>query len=279
MTFEFDTVPPNDRCMQTEAGQFRNWPDGDCFFGVPVDEQYGRQPLTQIPQHAAGFHFYLGTDQQALFDSYLASAWPACTRRLHIGSSCYRLGTGRDYARLTESLSRVDFPNLETLELGIWQLFSNSHRACGDVGCLDAFTSRMPRLRHLFLYGKCELNRPLSLPHLERLHVIADDPVTGMNAGAIDASTVDHLLRSSLPRLQELYVDLETDEDDIVYAIPDSLLTGRPFPELTTFELAGLFQPGTQQHLQQTPWFNHKTIKVHLGDMREREDHPNGHRR
>ena len=226
MSFTFDTVPFEQCCYQSNTGSIRNWPAGDCFFGVPKDGLYGRYSLKAIPTNATGFHFYLGEDQQTLFDSFVDSELPTATTSLHIGDSSYCFGNGRDYSRLTALLSQGKFPNLETLELGVWQLFSNSHCAYGNVGRIDGLANKMPKLKRLYVYGKCELRTPLSIPQLEVLHVVVDDPTTGINGGTLDSLTVSNILSSSFPKLREIYVDLECDDEDVCYPVPGSMLAG-----------------------------------------------------
>ncbi|SRR5579883_1060607 len=269
MSFTFDYVPIEQRCYQSTEGQFCTWPAADCFFGVPEDALYGRRPLKTIPSETTGFHFYLGADQQALIESFTESDFPAFTTALHIGNSSYGFGKGRDYSGLTASLTQVDFPKLEILELGVWQLFSNSHCAYGQVGVVDALAPRMPRLKQLYIYGKCELCSPLSFPDLELLHVIVNDPITGINGGALDSMTVSNILSSSFPKLQELYVDLEIDDGDVYYSVPDAIMTDDLFPNLTAFELAGTFHVGEKSRLINSPTLRNKNIKLHLSEMVE----------
>ena len=203
MSFSFDHVPEQQRCYQSIWGTHRNWPIADCFFGVPSSASYGRKRFTSVPFFCRGFHFYLGADQQDLFDSYIESDWPAWTRSLHIGNSSYDLGKGSDYSRLMASLARTDFPRLEKLELGVWQLFCNSHCLFGQLGNLDGLGSRMPRLTSLSLFGNFELQEPLSIPTLERLDVQTDDPITCLNGGPLDVETVQNIFRSSFENLRE----------------------------------------------------------------------------
>ena len=271
MSFSFAEIPPEKRCYQSRFGKFRNWPVGDCFFGAPSDKLYGRKPLTKLPWRSTGFHFYLGSDQQGVFDSYLASNHPQTTTSLYIGDSCYGFGVGREYAQLTESVLQCSFPKLRTLELGVWQLFSNSHCAYGDVGRIDGLGTSMPELHELSIYGKCQLHSPLSIPDLEILHIVIDDPVTGINGGAPDAKTVSNILSSSFPRLRELYIDLEIDDETCGYFLPDSLLADNVFPCLTKFELVGNFRVGEKERLLTSPLLYNQNVTIHLNEMRELE--------
>jgi len=269
MSFYFDYVPIEQRCYQSREGQFCAWTDADCFFGVPENALFGRRPLQTIPSETTGFHFYLGADQQALIKSFTASDFPAFTTALHIGNSSYALGKGLDYSGLTELLTKVSFPKLEILELGVWQLFSNSHCAYGQVGVIDALAPKMPKLKQLYIYGKCELCSPFSFPELERLHVIVNDPITGINGGALTPVTVSNIFLSSFPKLRELYLDLEINDGDIYYSVPDAIMTDDLLPNLTMFELAGTFHVGEKLRLINSPILRNKNIKVHLSEMLE----------
>ena len=267
MSFDFDCVPVEQRCYQFRSASFWNRALADCFFGVPPDSLYGRHPLTSIPSGATGFHFYCGADQHALIDSFIESDLAESTTSLHVGSSCFDFGNGLDYRGLTASLMQADFPRLETLELGVWQLFSNSHCVYGRVGNIDTLGTRMPALKHLYLYGHCELRTRLSLPHLETLHVVVDDPAAGINGGPLDSLTVSNILSSSFPNLRKLFVDLEIDEDDVSYSVPDVMMTDDVFPRLTAFELVGNFHAGERQRLMNSAMLRNKHIKLHLDEM------------
>jgi hypothetical protein len=269
MPFSFAEIATGNRSYQSNVGKFCNWPIGDCFFGVPTDELYGRKPLVSIPGDSRGFHFYLGADQQRLFDSFLNSDLPQSTTSLHVGNSCYRLGKGRDYSQLTASLLAREFPNLKALELGVWQLFSNSHCAYGNVGTIDGLGLKMPELRNLSIYGNFLLHHPFSIPQLEKLHITVDDPVTGMNGGPLDIDSVSNVLSSSFPNLRELSVDLGMEDETLCYSVPDSLANNNAFPQLAEFELVGTFRRGDKNRLLRSPLFQEATVKIYVDDMLE----------
>ena len=271
MSFAFAEIPLEQRCYQSRSVKVRNWPAGGCFFGVPSDKLYGRKPLTKLPSHSTGFHFYLGSDQPVIFDSYLASNHPQTTTSLHVGDSCYEFGIGLEYAQMTESLLQCSFPKLRKLSLGVWELFSNSHCFYGDVGRIDGLGTFMPELRELAIYGKYQLQSPLSIPKLEILHVVIDDPATGINGGPPSVNTVANLLSSAFPNLRELYIDLEIDDDNLRYSIPDTLLADNVFPRLKKFQLVGNFRKGEKERLLNSPLLCNKNVKLHLNRMAELE--------
>ncbi len=272
MRFKFDSVPEEQRCYQSDTGRFQNFASGDCFFGARPDASYGMLPLTEIPQDARGFHFYLGGRQQALFDSFLASELPKRAERLLLGNSSDDLGSGRDYSRLTAALARTEFPELEFLALGVWQLFCNSHCLYGRLGAIDALADVMPRLKRLELYGNFTLQSPLRFPELEVLTLIVDDEVTGVNGGAVGPGTLSNLLSSDLPNLRDLYIDVRIGNGSPRYAIPGSMFASDVFPELTRLELAGNFRDGDKERLLDAPILNHVGQKVSLDEMRHAPD-------
>lgn len=228
--------------------------------------------MQSVPVETANFHFYLGADQQELFDSYIESEFPATTISLHIGNSSYELGKGLDYRGLTASLAKAEFPQLETLELGIWQLYCNSHCAFGQIGNIDFLSQCMPNLKHLSVFGKFDLQSYLSFPKLETLSIEVDDPTTGVNGGELDSATVSHLLSSSFPELRELYLNLEIAGGVVCYSIPNVMLTDDVFPKLTAFEIAGDFRAGDKRLLLNSPTLRDKSFKIHLEEMLDSDE-------
>ena len=197
-------VPSEQKCIQ-RVGRFNNFPADDCFFGVPSDRLYGREPLGTLPESATRFHFYLGSDALSLIDAFTKSKYAATASHLSVGDSCYGYGSGRDYSAVVESLSSGFFPALRSLELGVWELFSNSHCLFGRLGDVTLLFDRMPALEELGVYGCFELASPVALPTLRRLQVELGDPVTGVHGGALAQATFANLLCSSMPNLADVY--------------------------------------------------------------------------
>ena len=270
MLFNFDSIPLNVRCYQTSKGRFQSFPLDDCFFGAPQDKLYGRMPLESLPARPFGFHFYLGANQLELFESFARSGHRDTTKSLHIGNSCYNHGNGRDYSRITEALTRHEFPCLESLELGVWQLFSNSDFVYGNVGRIDDLAKAAPNLRKLYIYGNCELSHPLFLRDLEILHVVVDS-TSGINGGSLDSRTVNNLLSSNFPRLKEFYVDLGMEDENTCYSLPESIAVSDSYPDLNYFELVGTFRLGDRQRLEDSPLFRNKSVTIHLDEMAVKE--------
>ena len=265
MAFDFHSVPLEQRCFQTKSGTC-SYPVSDCFFGVPASDFFGFHPLESIPLDSTGFHFYLGPKQLELFGSFLKSDYPDSTTSLHLGySSFYRDPVG-DFSPLTELLMQTKFPKLETLKLGVFELFQNSCEEYGVVGSVDLIANVAPNLKRLHIYGKCSLSRPLELPNLEHLWVVVDSQLTN-DGETLDQPTVHNFLASSLPSLKDLYVNLAS-SDDVSYEVPTVLFAGNALPNLTTFELTGTFRHGTGDRLSDSPCLQ-KSITLHVNDLVE----------
>lgn len=269
MHFNIDMVPEDQRCIQSDTGQFQNYPMGECFFGARADALYGLIPFKAVPPKTTGFRFLLGGSQHFLLNSFLDSEFPKQTERLSVGSSSDDLGSSLDYSSLTESLAQVDFPNLEVLELGVWHLFCNAHCAFGQIGEIESLNSAMRNLKRLFLYGNCSLQSPLNLPYLEELQLVSDDEVTCINGGAVDADTVSMLLSSNLPNLKKVFLDLDVYNESVCYTIPESVMMSDAFPRLTYIELCGDFREGDRDRLRNSPSLNRPDQRVHLDTMRD----------
>ena len=105
--------------------------------------------MKKLPSRVKGFNFYLGSDNNELFQAFANSVYPERLEHLCIGDSSYKNGNGLDYSEITEILSRINFPKLKSFEIGIWQLFCNEHCAYGKVGDLTKILANMPKLESL----------------------------------------------------------------------------------------------------------------------------------
>ena len=263
---EIKKLEPAIRCYQSADGQFTNWPLNDCLFGVPPDAQYGRKPLDAVPPAAEGFHFYLGSDATGLLEAFVGSDCARQAVRLSVGDSCYRKGSGRDYAAIVEILSAGAFPVLRYFSLGVWQLFSNSHCAYGRLGELGTLFAAMPGLEALSLHGQFSLASAASFPRLKTLDIQADDPITGINGGAVPAAAVSSLFSSDFPRLEEAYIDLEVDESEERYALPEAFCAGSSCPSLHRLEYSGALAPGEAERLESGPLSQRQGMTLFVED-------------
>ncbi len=265
---DIDNIPPNIKCIQGDKGTFRNWPIGDCFFGVPESKLYGRETLIDLPESTTRFHFYLGSESKALVQSFVGSNFIATVESLYIGNSSYNNGKGREYSDIINELEKSPgFPNLRLFSIGVWQLFSNSHCWFGNLGNITNLLDKMPNLEVLSINGNFILDKPFHLSKLKSLFVEIDDYVTCINGGYPTVLTISNLLSSFLPKLTDLYVNLECTEDSPSYVIPDALLAGDLFPELEEFELVGQFIPGSKEKLSNSQFALKPGCKFFIEDI------------
>lgn len=262
--FEIATsaVPSERKCIQGTTRRLTNFPVGDCFFGVPPDPLYGREPLETLPASATRFHFYLGSDAVDLIAAFTKSKFAAAVTHLSIGDcsyaadcdyeyaaedSSYADGSWLDFTAVVNTLGGGRFPSLRSFNLGVCQLFHNQSCGYGRLGNVTRLFDAMPSLEELGLYGCFELASPVVLPVLRWLGVLLDDDNTGMNGGAISQGTFENLLCSQMPNLTEAFIDLKVTDSEATYAFPDSFLTGANVPSLTAIEFEGSFAPDTRE--------------------------------
>ena len=233
---------------------------GDCYFGVPVDANYGRQPLLSIPTGTTVFHFLGGLPDRPVLDALLRSPFSKAITVLNVGTSSY--GENRpplDYQGHVALLARARLPRLRWLGLGDDERFVNQSRAFGTVGDVTPLLRVVPTLEELTLCGRFELTTAVDLPALEHLDVTVDDGIM-MSGGPLAAATVDHLLASHLPRLRTLELDLrffgDSDADERrspTYTLPAALLAGTATPLLAKLTVAGRFAPTAREALAVSP--------------------------
>ncbi|MGB3695383.1 MAG: hypothetical protein WA865_20750 [Spirulinaceae cyanobacterium] len=69
---EIAKIPSNQKCFKVYERK-----DKDslniCYFGVPSDEQFGRQKLESIPNSANCFCLHLGGEQEKLIQAFVES--------------------------------------------------------------------------------------------------------------------------------------------------------------------------------------------------------------
>lgn len=149
-----------------------------------------------------------------------------------------------DLSGVSDALSRSTWPRLKHVSLGCFELLYNGHAAYGKLGNITRLLEGMPALAALDLWGNFQLDQPLHHGALISLNVQLDDPVTGMNGGPIAPATLENLLRSDLPALETISLDLECSNgsgpetcEDITFAPAESWLSGRRWPNLRELDL------------------------------------------
>ena len=112
-----------------------------------------------------------------------------------------------------------------------------------------------PELQELELCGHFALQGPVHHRHLHRLSAqIAD---VGDAGGPLSQETFSHLLSSTFPSLETVYLDLDEGGNEADYVIPERFFAGRGFPALATFELDRI-SPESSARL--TAWKNARRI-------------------
>lgn len=241
-------------------------PLGDCFFGVPQSDFFGWTVLEEIPAEVTGFRFYLGSDCEGLIQGFANSKFTEQVERLTVGSSSFNMGMGRNYENLTQILSTAKFPNLKVLGLGVWDLFSNSHGMYGSIGNITTLLDNMPNLEKLWLYGAFDLDAQVTLSKLSELNVTLDDHITGVNGGLISQVTLSNLLESNLPSLQDAFIDLDCEDNDMDYQMPNSLIEGKSWPRLKKIEFTGGYAQGEIDKILKSEFVRENKIVVHYDE-------------
>jgi len=251
------------RCLQAHPGRW-NLPLGDIYFGVPQSEFFGWAALEKLPAEVSGFSFYLGSDCAGLIEAFTKSDFTSQVERLSIGDCSYALGSGRDYENISRILANADYPNLRTFELGVWELFSNSHGLYGKIGNVTKLLRKMPNLESLSLYGAFQLDDILTFQRLKSLTVTLDDYTTCVNGGFISQKSLDNVLSSDYPELHEAFIDLECEENDQEYTIPEVFLSGLNVPNLQKIEFTGGYKGGESEIVENSPLGKRNGFHVHF---------------
>lgn len=260
-------IPSEHRCIQSSPGAW-NLPLNSCYFGVPQSEDFGWTTLEQLPDDLTHCHFFLGGEPVELLQEFAQSPFPRRLKTLAIGNSCYSIGKGLDYSQLITAISQTEFPELQSLHLGVWELFSNSHCMYGKLGDVTNLIRNCPKLVQLGLYGSFNLTQQLTFANLIDLHIQLEDPTTASNGGFINQQTLNSILSSEYPQLREVFLDLECEDDDYGYQIPSGFQPQESMPKLKAYELAGGFTNGSIQLVRQA--FKHQPdLQLHVEEMME----------
>ncbi|MBC8404850.1 MAG: hypothetical protein H8E15_06470 [Planctomycetes bacterium] len=238
-----------------------------CFFGVPQDESYGWTVLEAVPDEVRGFYFYLGGEAEQLLTDFSTSPYPAELEVLAIGNSSFSIGKSLDYRGLIQGIGDAEFPNLRQLELGVWELFSNSHCMYGKLGDVTRILRNSPKVEVLGLYGSFGIAEALSFACLKNLTILLEDNTTGVNGGFIEQPTLSNLLDSEFPHLEEAYIDLICEDDDYGYKFSEAFLNGANLPKLKRLEIAGGFADQEKERLLASPLGKRAGLILHHGEL------------
>lgn len=208
-----------------------------CVFGVPqgytaIHPSGHLVALDMVPDGATEFYFYLGGDHLDLFEAYAESGFPRITQVLHVGNSSIKYRDGIwDLDRPVQALSDLDFPNLRSMKLGVFELHVNTDVGLfGSLGDVTAILQNKPALEELGLFGYFELRHAVSFPELKRLEV---DPaeLDGHTRGRHSPSVaINNLLTSTAPALSHLEISIGSPD----FSFADEFLQGECQPSLKT---------------------------------------------
>lgn len=237
-----------------------------CFVGVPSDVGQGRVPLTAMPAAPTGMCFLAGGEQSELVAAFVSSPYASTVELLRIGTSSYGRGRGGlDYRACVHALTGAHLPSLRRLDLGIWDLFSNSHASYGTVGDVTRLLQGLPHLHALGLFGLFTLSQPLVLPQLRELSLNIDDPVTGHDLGPPAAETVALLLSADMPQVREIDILMEwpPPQGTTPWRLPRAFLQGASVPRLEHLTLpAQMLADGEAEVLLSSPLAGRVRIDV-----------------
>ena len=259
-------LPRDCRCVAVDPDAW-NLPLNHCFFGMPPSRFFGTKELVKVPEGANGFNFYLGSSPIGLIRAFLESEHLLNTEDLSVGNSSFCKGSDGNYEHLVEILSDFDYTKLKLFHLGIWELFENSHCAYGYLGNVTKLLTKMPNLEELHLYGNSVLDQPQQFHKLTELTIVLDDPTTGINGGAITDATLESFLCSYFPALDDLYIDLEIENNSPEYTLPERFLSGENVPNLKKLELAGKFANGERERFLQSSLGKRDSLILHVEEF------------
>lgn len=265
---EVEKIDVEQRCVQSDCGEFQNSPLNTCFFGVPSNELYGRIPLKTIPEHIPEICFLMGSGQEVLVEAFIHSEQCRTVNYLSIGcSSCSSDNVfPLDYKNAISVLADAHCPALKTLSLGDWHLFHNASGAYGHLGDITVTLCNLSHVEALFIYGNFELTEAITFPNLKKITVLLEDDMTGIGGGPISNSTLCYLMNSSFPKLKELFFDLDCNENDSNYTFTDVFLKGDLLPQLSNLEITGGFLAGEKEKLIDSS-LGKRVKTLFLGDM------------
>lgn len=263
-----EKIDINQRCVQVRDDEAYTGSVNDCWFGVPSWEEHGRMPLETLPQTIRNIFFFMGSSQQELVEAFTRSNQCKTVEHLAIGCSSFSREYPLDYTGAVAALKTADCPNLKSLVLGAWELFHNEHCAFGTIGDVTEVLRKHAHVEGLHLCGYFELTEPLHFPNLKDLSIQLDDPITGLCGGPISNATLDNLLNSSFPNLEECELALECGWDDMGYRFAPAFLNETHLPSLNYLEITGGFAHGEKERLEQSPLGN-RVEQLYVSEMQE----------
>ncbi|SDE00704.1 hypothetical protein [Pedobacter soli] len=262
--------PKDQRLFKSERSGFEGWRSNSCIFGIP----HYNNPLPSIdklPGSTTSVFAYFAEGNFEIIENLIERGLNEQLEHLVIGSqiSSYQYGF-KNYARISELLSRAEFPKLKTFVYGDEFLLANQDAYYPYLGDVSAALGNMPALERLKLYGVFALSSRVNLPKLVELG-IHSYWVTDEQLGFISQATLDLLLSSGFESLETLEIDLicnysyDTDGAKQYYQLDEQLFLN--FRALNALYICGYFKAGTTDRL--TRLLSAKIQKLSLEDINE----------
>lgn len=258
-----NSINPGKRYYTGNDTEFRGtFVSHSCVFGLPVEHKF--RVINEIPTTTKALYFYFGSRVTDLLEAVLDTGIAGQIEHLTVGyASVNSLDINNyDYSNALKILEKHSFPKLKSFELGNDFLLANSHCFYGKLGDITRILHNMPLLETLELYGNFKLGEPLSFKCLQHLEVLMDDWATRVNGGKISEMTISNLLSSKFDTLKFLYLDLDFNDNEFTYTIPNSFLHASGDIKLEHLEIAGKFIKGTRNTIISSKFRNIEKLLI-----------------
>ncbi|SMX27851.1 hypothetical protein TRP8649_01961 [Pelagimonas phthalicica] len=203
---------------------------GKLLIGVPAMD--GLDPIDNLPEGLKAVAFLAAPVQVDLIGSFMSDPLAQKVEILAVGTSHYyaqhRLG---DYD-MRAAIVRLDqpLPSLRKAVLGDMSQLFNGGQYYGKLGEIGPFLEQCPALEKLDLFGQFALRAPVRHPALKTLYAAADS--IGVSGGPVDQQTVTNLLLSEFASLESLELELEEEDLEEDYSLPQGFAGAGLMPKL-----------------------------------------------
>lgn len=203
---------------------------GKLLIGVPAMD--GLDPIDHLPEDLKAVAFLAAPVQVDLIRSFMNDPLVQQIETLAVGTSHYyaqhRMG---DYD-MRAAIACLDqpLPSLCKAVLGDMSQLFNGGQYYGKLGEIGPFLEQSPALEKLELFGQFALGAPLRHPALKTLYAAADS--IGVSGGPVDQQTVTNLLLSEFASLESLELELEEQDLEEDYSLPQGFASVSNMPQL-----------------------------------------------
>ena len=216
--------------------------------GLAPGSEYGRLPLREVPDAPRWVCFFEAPRQADLIRAFVTSPRARNVERLAIGTShdyAQKRCIGYDMSAAVAALKGAKLPSLKRLSLGDMEMLFNGHRLFGTLGDIAHVLDVAPKLEELCLHGHFALQIPGLHTRLRSLAVEVED--IGVTGCPLDQRTVSNLLLCDFPALAACDLDLNDDDPEFRYTIPDAFLSEKTFPALELLRINTLTEEADAQ--------------------------------